>query len=123
MVLSSEFAALATLQNIVSAKKSFKDVVDDFIEFTIIYHHYKECDSAQIAKDLRSDFNFEIPISVIRNVLRSLHNKKFLTFIFLRLHVRFRQSIAAKRTCCTIIVYFFTAVSAKHKVPPLYQID
>lgn len=79
MVLSSEFAALATLQNIVSAKKSFKDVVDDFIEFTIIYHHYKECDSAQIAKDLRSDFNFEIPISVIRNVLRSLNNKKFLT--------------------------------------------
>ena len=49
--------------------------------------------------------------------------KNFLHSFFLRLHERFRQSITAKRTCCTVIVYFFTAVSAKHKVPPLYQID
>lgn len=80
MSLTSEIAALATLGKIVGESKTYKNVIDEFIEFTIIYHCYDICENAQIAKDLITDFNFDIPLPIIKNSIHNLTNKGFLTY-------------------------------------------
>ena len=80
MNLTAEIAALATLGKIVGESKTYKNVIDEFIEFTIIYHSYDRCENDQISKDLISDFNFDIPLSIIRKSIQNLRNKGFITY-------------------------------------------
>lgn len=79
MSLTAEIAALATLGKIVGESRTYKNVIDEFIEFTIIYHSYGTCETDKISRDLISDFNFDIPLSIITKSIQNLRGKGFVT--------------------------------------------
>ena len=70
MNLSSEFAALCTFRAMLDENKSYDNLIDDFVEFSIIYNGYSNFDSPRIQKDILEEFNFDKPISIIKGSLR-----------------------------------------------------
>lgn len=75
----SEFAALTTFRKIVNANKNLYDLIDDFLIFSIIFNEYRSFDAEQIVSDINDEFNFQIPVSIIRDAIKRLRTKKYIS--------------------------------------------